>query len=78
MTWLAVGISAASLFLALASYASFLAARYFFVPRFPDEIHFATTSRRLAGGASCATAPDNGRPPHRAGAAGPRHRRQSL
>jgi pimeloyl-ACP methyl ester carboxylesterase len=25
-------------------YAGFLAARYFFVPRFPDEIHFATAS----------------------------------
>ena len=34
----------ASSFLALASYASFLAARYFFVPRFPDEIQFGTTS----------------------------------
>jgi pimeloyl-ACP methyl ester carboxylesterase len=30
--------------LALLAYAGFLAARYFFVPRFPDEIHFATTS----------------------------------
>ena len=30
--------------LALLIYAGFLAARYFYVPRFPDEIHFATTS----------------------------------
>jgi len=30
--------------LALLVYAGFLAARYFFVPRFPDEIHFATTT----------------------------------
>ncbi len=29
--------------LALLVYAGFLAARYFFVPRFPDEIHFART-----------------------------------
>lgn len=27
--------------LALLVYAGFLAARYFFVPRYPDEIHFA-------------------------------------
>src|SRR6476469_492518 len=25
-------------------YAGFLAARYFFVPRYPDEIHFAATT----------------------------------
>jgi pimeloyl-ACP methyl ester carboxylesterase len=31
-------------FLAILIYAGFLAARYFFIPRFPDEIHFATTS----------------------------------
>lgn len=30
--------------LAFLVYVSFLAARYFFVPAFPDEIHFATTS----------------------------------
>jgi len=30
--------------LAILIYAGFLAARYFFVPRYPDEIHFATTS----------------------------------
>ncbi|HEY7954556.1 MAG TPA: alpha/beta fold hydrolase [Polyangia bacterium] len=30
--------------LALLVYAGFLATRYFFVPRYPDEIHFATTS----------------------------------
>jgi pimeloyl-ACP methyl ester carboxylesterase len=30
--------------LALLTYAGFLAARYFFVPRYPDEIHFASTS----------------------------------
>lgn len=30
--------------LALLAYAGFLAARYFYVPRYPDEIHFATTS----------------------------------
>lgn len=30
--------------LAVLIYAGFLAARYFFVPRYPDEIHFATTS----------------------------------
>src|SRR5579859_6558111 len=30
--------------LALLAYAGFLAARYFFVPRFPDEIHFASAS----------------------------------
>ena len=30
--------------LAVLVYAGFLAARYFFVPRFPDEIHFAATS----------------------------------
>ncbi|HWE31701.1 MAG TPA: alpha/beta fold hydrolase [Polyangia bacterium] len=43
MTWFAVGIGSI-VFLALASYVSFLAARYFFVPRFPDEIQFGTTS----------------------------------
>jgi pimeloyl-ACP methyl ester carboxylesterase len=43
MTWFAVGIGSI-VFLALASYASFLAARYFFVARFPDEIQFGTTS----------------------------------
>src|SRR5438270_3698147 len=36
-----VGLVAA---LAILIYAGFLAARYFFVPRYPDEIHFATTS----------------------------------
>jgi len=30
--------------LSILIYAGFLAARYFFVPRFPDEIHFATAS----------------------------------
>ncbi|HEY1585727.1 MAG TPA: alpha/beta fold hydrolase [Polyangia bacterium] len=43
MTWFAVGIGSI-VFLALASYVSFLASRYFFVPRFPDEIRFGTTS----------------------------------
>ncbi|MCA1663297.1 MAG: alpha/beta fold hydrolase [Myxococcales bacterium] len=43
MTWFAVGIGSI-VFLALAIYASFLAARYFFVARFPDEIQFGTTS----------------------------------
>ncbi len=43
MTWFAVGIGTI-LFLAAASYVSFLASRYFFVPRFPDEIRFGTTS----------------------------------
>ena len=42
MTWAAVVVGSIVL-LALASYASFLAARYFFIPRFPDEIHFGTT-----------------------------------
>lgn len=42
MTWLAVVVGSI-VFLALASYVSFLAARYFFIPRFPDEIHFGTT-----------------------------------
>jgi pimeloyl-ACP methyl ester carboxylesterase len=39
--WIVVGSIAG---LALLIYAGFLAARYFFVPRYPDEIHFATTS----------------------------------
>ena len=43
MTWFAVGIGSV-VFLALASYVSFLASRYFFVARFPDEIQFGTTS----------------------------------
>jgi pimeloyl-ACP methyl ester carboxylesterase len=43
MTWAAVVIGSI-VFLALASYVSFLASRYFFVPRFPDEIQFGTTS----------------------------------
>lgn len=43
MTWFAVGIGSVVV-IALASYVSFLAARYFFVPRFPDEIQFGTTS----------------------------------
>ncbi len=43
MTWFAAVIGSI-VFLALASYVSFLAARYFFVPRFPDEIQFGTTS----------------------------------
>jgi pimeloyl-ACP methyl ester carboxylesterase len=30
--------------LAVLTYAGFLAARYFFVPRYPDEIHFATAA----------------------------------
>jgi alpha-beta hydrolase superfamily lysophospholipase len=42
MTWLVVVVGSI-VFLALASYVSFLAARYFFIPRFPDEIHFGTT-----------------------------------
>src|SRR5438270_13651967 len=40
--WMALVFSIAGL--AVLVYASFLAARYFFVPRYPDEIHFATTS----------------------------------
>ncbi len=43
MTWFAVAVGGI-VFLAIASYVSFLAARYFFVPRFPDEIQFGTTS----------------------------------
>lgn len=43
MLWLPIAIGSI-VFLALASYVSFLAARYFFVPRFPDEIHFGTSS----------------------------------
>jgi pimeloyl-ACP methyl ester carboxylesterase len=43
MTWFAVAIGSI-VFLALASYVSFLAARYFFVARFPDEIQFGTTA----------------------------------
>jgi pimeloyl-ACP methyl ester carboxylesterase len=43
MTWFAVGVGSI-VFLALASYVSFLAARWFFVARFPDEIQFGTTS----------------------------------
>ncbi len=39
--YIAVGSSVG---LALLIYAGFLAARYFFVPRYPDEIHFATTA----------------------------------
>lgn len=42
MLWVPVAIGSI-LLLALASYVSFLASRYFFVPRFPDEIHFGTT-----------------------------------
>ena len=44
MTWLYDRDRQHRRVLALASYVSFLAARYFFVPRFPDEIHFGTTS----------------------------------
>lgn len=43
MIWVAIGVGSIVL-LALASYVSFLAARYFFVPRYPDEIHFGTAS----------------------------------
>jgi len=43
MTWAAVVIGSI-VFLALASYVSFLASRYFFVARFPDAIQFGTTS----------------------------------
>lgn len=43
MTWFAVAVGSIVV-LALASYVSFLAARWFFVPRFPDEIRFGTTS----------------------------------
>jgi pimeloyl-ACP methyl ester carboxylesterase len=43
MTWFAVGVGSI-VFLALASYVSFLASRYFFVARFADEIQFGTTS----------------------------------
>ena len=43
MMWVWLG-GGGIVFLAIASYVSFLAARYFFVPRFPDEIRFGTTS----------------------------------
>jgi pimeloyl-ACP methyl ester carboxylesterase len=43
MTWFAVAVGSIVV-LALASYASFLATRYFFVARFPDEIQFGTTA----------------------------------
>jgi pimeloyl-ACP methyl ester carboxylesterase len=51
--------------LALLVYAGFLAARYFFVPRFPDEIHFAAASDgwRLAVTRYRPVAA-NGEPPH--------------
>jgi pimeloyl-ACP methyl ester carboxylesterase len=42
MAWLPI-IVGAIVGLAALSYVSFLAARWFFVPRFPDEIHFGTT-----------------------------------
>jgi pimeloyl-ACP methyl ester carboxylesterase len=42
MAWLQIMIGAI-LGLAVLSYVSFLAARWFYVPRFPDEIHFGTT-----------------------------------
>jgi pimeloyl-ACP methyl ester carboxylesterase len=45
MVWTAASVLLAIIAgLAALIYASFLAARYFFVPRFPDEIHFATTT----------------------------------
>src|SRR3954451_22108218 len=43
MAWLPIVVSAI-VGLALLSYVSFLAARWFFVPRFPDEIQFGTTT----------------------------------
>jgi pimeloyl-ACP methyl ester carboxylesterase len=43
MAWLPIVVGSI-VGLALLSYASFLAARWFFVPRFPDEIQFGTTS----------------------------------
>ena len=46
MTWFAVAVGSIVV-LALASYASFLATRYFFVARFPDEIQFGTTADGL-------------------------------
>jgi pimeloyl-ACP methyl ester carboxylesterase len=42
MAWLPIVVGAI-VGLALLSYVSFLASRWFFVPRFHDEIHFATT-----------------------------------
>src|SRR5262245_4319878 len=43
MAWLPILVGAI-VGLALLSYVSFLAANWFFVPRFPDEIQFGTTS----------------------------------
>src|SRR5882672_3583111 len=43
MTWFFVAVGGI-VFLALASYVSFLASRFFFVARFPDEIQYATAS----------------------------------
>ncbi|MDB4969401.1 MAG: Polyhydroxyalkanoic acid synthase [Myxococcales bacterium] len=43
MTWFFVAVGGI-VFLALASYVSFLAARYFFVARFPDEIQYGTAA----------------------------------
>src|SRR5579883_2808099 len=40
----AVVVAGGTIFLALLVYAGFLAARYFFLPGQPDEIHFARTS----------------------------------
>src|SRR6266542_2766842 len=43
MAWLPIVVGSI-VGLALLSYVSFLAARWFFVPRFPDEIQFGTTT----------------------------------
>jgi pimeloyl-ACP methyl ester carboxylesterase len=41
---IALWILSSIAFLAILIYAGFLAARYFFIPRYPDEIHFAATA----------------------------------
>ena len=64
MAWLPIVIGSI-VGLALLSYVSFLAARYFFVPRFPDEIQYGTTSDgwRIAVLRYRPDAPTPGRPP---------------
>lgn len=69
--WTALGLTTGLIVgLAVLVYAGFLAARWFFVPRYPDEIHFARTDdgwrvaifryRPLAGGAEAAVGPRPG------------------
>ena len=60
MTWAAVGIGSIVSWRWL-SYVSFLASRYFFVARFPDEIQLRHHQRRLAHRASSAIAPTDPR-----------------